>query len=95
MRPISRRELMVYGAALLPACRAPARKPEPRQAAPDQPHGAILPRGLWAREPMDPARADLMNGLERITIHHEGSPRPRTLTGLDETAELIVVIYTP
>lgn len=77
---------MVYGAALLPACRAPAQEPEPKTR--NEP-GAVLPRGLWAKEPMDPARADLMNGVGRITIHHEGSPRPRTLTGLDETAELL------
>ena len=75
---------MVYGVALLPACRAPGHAPS-RKRDPD----TVLPRGLWTGEQLDSSQADRMNGIRHVTIHHEGSPNPRTLTGLDETAELL------
>lgn len=73
---------MVYGVALLPACRAPATT---RERDPD----TVMPRGLWTRASLDASQANPMNGISYITVHHEGSPNARTLTGLDETADLL------
>ena len=60
--------------APLPRTIGPALMPSPGQAPPPPGIGSVMARSSWTRNGPIISRLNPMNGISRITLHHEGAP---------------------
>jgi len=85
-QPRNRVEVVRGGQQQVPtAYRQPAAAQEPVVRARTMEGLHAIPRSQWAAGQPNPKKMYKMGRVERLTIHHEGSPKPVTFTDLRST----------
>jgi hypothetical protein len=84
---MERRRFLAWGLGTLAAgCAA---TPRAAPAPPRDGLDGLIPRWGWTVADVDAAQARPMGTIQRITVHHEGSPQPRTERSRTENAALL------
>ncbi|MDX2147852.1 MAG: peptidoglycan recognition family protein [Planctomycetota bacterium] len=78
------------GTPLPPRTTNPPRPPasRPAQPAPNYAAMGVMPRSSWTRSPVIMSRANPLNGVSRITIHHDAIPSTGLRTSTDSVSRL-------